>query len=62
LADGSLGAVGILALPAQSPNCNPYAERLVKTSKYECLNQFVFFGERHLRCVVKEFMAHYHAA
>jgi hypothetical protein len=26
----------------------------------ECLNQFVFFGELHLRYVVKEFIAHYH--
>jgi hypothetical protein len=25
------------------------------------LNHFVFLGERHLRYVVKEFMAHYHA-
>jgi len=25
------------------------------------LNHFVFFGERHLRYVVKEFMAHYHS-
>jgi hypothetical protein len=25
------------------------------------LRHFVFFGERHLRYVVKEFMAHYHA-
>jgi putative transposase len=32
----------------------------VKTIKYECLRHFVFFGERHLRYVVKEFMAHYH--
>src|SRR5450759_907029 len=35
------------------------AERFVKTIKYECLNHFIFFGERHLRYVVKEFMAHY---
>jgi hypothetical protein len=48
-------------IPAQSPNCNPYAERFVKTIKYECLNQFIFFGERHLWYVVKEFVAHYHA-
>src|ERR1035437_9831191 len=40
-------------------NCNPHAERFVKTIKYECLNGFIFFGERHLRYVVKEFMAHY---
>jgi hypothetical protein len=48
-------------IPAQSPNCNPHAERFVKTIRHECLNHLVFFGERHLRYVVKEFMAHYHA-
>ena len=32
----------------------------MKTIKYECLNHVVFFGERHLRYVIKEFMAHYH--
>jgi hypothetical protein len=52
--------VKCVKIPAQSPNCNPYAERFVKTIKCECLHHFVFFGERHLRCVVKEFMAHYH--
>lgn len=46
-------------IPAKSPNCNPHAERFVKTIKYECLNQFIFFGERHLRYVLKEFVAHY---
>jgi hypothetical protein len=53
--------VKCVKIPAQSPSCNPYAERFVKTIKYECLNQLVLFGERHLRYVVKEFMAHYHA-
>jgi len=33
----------------------------VETIRYECLDQLVLFGERHLRYVVKEFMAHYHA-
>ena len=34
-------------------------KQFVKTIKYECLNQLIFFGEQHLRYVVKEFMAHY---
>jgi len=46
-------------IPAKSPNCNPHAERFVKTIKHECLNHFIFFGERHLRHVFKEFVAHY---
>ena len=53
------GGVKSVRIPAQSPNCNPYAERFVKTIKYECLNHFVIFGERHLRHLIKEFVEHY---
>ena len=53
------GGVKSVKIPAQSPNCNPYAERFVKTIKYECLNQFVIFGQRHLRHLIKEFVEHY---
>ena len=52
--------VKCVKIPARSPNCNPHAERFVETIKYECLNHLVLFGERHLRHVIKEFMAHYH--
>jgi hypothetical protein len=45
--------------PLQSPNCNPHAERFVKNIKYKCLNQFVVFGERHLRHLIKEIVEHY---
>ncbi len=51
--------VACVKTPAMSPNCNPHAERFVRTIKHECLNHFVFFGERHLRFVIKEFVAHY---
>ena len=52
--------VKCVRIPARSPNCNPHAERFVETIKYECLNHLVLFGERHLRHVIKEFMAYYH--
>ena len=48
-----------IRLPARSPTLNPHAERFVKSIKYECLNNFVFLGERHLRRVLNEYMAHY---
>lgn len=38
------------------PNLNPHAERFAKSIKYECLNNFVFFGEWHLRYVIREYM------
>jgi putative transposase len=31
----------------------------VKTIRTECLNQFVIFGERHLRYLVNQFVDHY---
>ncbi|MBN2574711.1 MAG: transposase [Deltaproteobacteria bacterium] len=52
--------VTCLRIPAQSPTCNAYAEGFVKTARDECLRHFVFFGERHLRYVITEFMTHYH--
>jgi hypothetical protein len=53
------GGVTCVPIPAQSPNCNPHAERFVKTVRTECLDHFVIFGECHLRHLIKEFMCHY---
>ncbi len=49
-----------LKLPARSPNLNAFAERLVRSIKDECLNNLILFGEKSLRHVLKEYMAHYH--
>jgi transposase len=46
-------------IPASSPNCNPIAERFVQTIRSECLNYFVVLGERHLRHLLREYLAHY---
>jgi putative transposase len=51
--------VKCVPIPAQSPNCNPHAERFVKTVRTECQDHFVILGERHLRHLVKEFVRHY---
>jgi len=53
------GGVKVVQIPAQSPNCNAHAERFVRTIREECLEHFVIFGERHLRHLVREFVAHY---
>ncbi len=60
----TLGAVGVktVKLPAKSPNLNAYAERFVRSIKYECLNKIVLLGENHLRAVVRAYVAHYNHA
>ena len=49
-----------IRLPPKSPNLNAYAERFVRSIKEECLTRVVPLGERHLRCLVREYVAHYH--
>lgn len=50
-----------LALPAQSPNLNAYAERWVRSVKEECLSRIILFGERSLRRALSAYVEHYHA-
>ena len=55
------GGVKCVPIPAKSPNCNPHAERVVRTNRSERLDHFVIFGERHLRHLLREFIVHYHS-
>ena len=52
--------VTCVPIPAQNPNCNPVAERFIRTVRNECLDNFVVLGERHLRHLLREFVTHYH--
>jgi len=53
--------VKCVKIPAQSPKLQSSPRSgLSKRCGTSALRHFVFFGERHLRFVLKEFMAHYH--
>ncbi len=57
---GSAG-VEVVRLPARSPNLNAYAERFIGSVRQECLSKIIPLGDRHLRHILKEYVAHYHA-
>jgi len=50
-----------IKLPPESPDLNAFAERFVRSIKDECLSKFIPMGERFLRHVIKEYLAHYHS-
>ena len=52
--------VQVVRIPARAPNCNAHAEQFIRSIKDECLNRIVPLGERHLRRMLAEFLAHYH--
>jgi len=49
-----------LKLTAQGPHLNAYAERWVKSVEEEALSKLILFGEASLRCVLSEYLVHFH--
>jgi transposase InsO family protein len=44
-----------------SPNLNAFIERFIRSIKEECLDRVIPLGESHLRELIREYLAHYHA-
>lgn len=51
--------IRVVRTPAQAPNANAHAERLVRSITTDCLNRIVPLDERHFRGALREFIAHY---
>jgi transposase InsO family protein len=52
---------GIKAIrtPIQAPNANAYAERWVRTVRFDCLDRILILGRRHLEHVLRVYRHHY---
>jgi len=51
--------VELVLCPVRAPKCNAYAERFVRSIKYECLNQIIPLGEGHLKLAINQYLKHY---
>jgi putative transposase len=62
--DATLKAQGIKVMRVcpRRPKMNAHAERWILSARTECLHHFVVFGERHLRYLLNEYLAHYNGA
>lgn len=49
----------VLRTPVRAPMANAHCERVIGTIRRECLDYVIPINERHLRRVLKEFVAHY---
>jgi len=54
----SLG-LKILRTPVRAPQANAYCERLIGTMRRECLDFMIPLSEKHLRGILREWVAHY---
>jgi transposase InsO family protein len=49
-----------VVIAARSPWQSPYVERMIGSVRRECLDNVVVLGERHLRRILQDYLAHYH--
>ena len=58
---GKARAIGIkpVLTAVRAPQANASAERVVGTLRRECLDHLIIVNERHLRLVLREYVAHY---
>jgi transposase InsO family protein len=52
--------VQVLRIPVRAPKANSLCERFGGTLRRECLDFVIPFNERHLKSVLKAWIAHYH--
>jgi transposase InsO family protein len=59
--DEAVTAMGLTVLktPVRCPQANAFCERLIGTIRRECLDWLIVLNERHLRAVLREWLAHY---
>jgi hypothetical protein len=54
-----VAGVRCLKMLLWSPNLNSFSESWIRAAKRECLDKIVFFGERHVRYVVEQYVEHH---
>jgi putative transposase len=59
--DRTVAATGhtVLRTPLRSPQANAFCERVIGTIRRECLDWMIPLNERHLRGILREWVAHY---
>jgi putative transposase len=50
--------IEVIKTPAQAPNANAVAERVVRSIRAECLDQLLILNQRHLMFVLRQYVAY----
>ena len=49
----------MIRTPAQAPNANAYAERVIRSVRAECLDHLLILNQAHLAFVLRRYVTYY---
>jgi hypothetical protein len=53
--------IDVVKIPPRSPNCNPYAERFVRSVREECLDRILVDDCGHAETVLRSYARHFNS-
>jgi hypothetical protein len=53
--------IDVVKIPPRSPNCNPYAERFVRSVREECLDRMLVYDRGHAETVLRSYARHFNS-
>ena len=53
------GGARVIVTPLMAPRANAHCERLIRSSRRECLDWMLVLNERHLQAILDAYVAHY---
>jgi putative transposase len=53
--------IDVVKIPPRSPNCNPHAERFVRSVREECLDRILVYDRGHAETVLRSYVRHFNS-
>jgi putative transposase len=53
--------ITVVKIPPRSPNCNPHAERFIRSARQECTDRVLLFDRGHAEKILHDYAHHFNS-
>jgi hypothetical protein len=54
--------IAVVKIPPRGPNCNPYAERFVRSVREECFDRILVYDRGHAETALRSYARHFNSS